>query len=63
MCLKKDVLVGTGINEWGDFSSWTFCPDKAAICGLQTKVLKPQGDLAWEDDAGLTDIKLHCCKF
>jgi hypothetical protein len=21
-----------------------------------------QGDLAWEDDAGLTDMKLICCK-
>ncbi len=62
ICQSGEILEGTGINQWGDWSSWTYCPPEAAVCGLQTRVQSPQGDLAWEDDAGLTDIKLLCCQ-
>ena len=62
-CQSEEILYGSGINDWGDFSSWTYCKDDAAVCGLQTKVLSQRGNLAWEDDAGLTDIRLHCCRF
>ena len=62
ICQSEEILEGSGINIWGDWSSWTFCPPEAAVCGLQTRVQNPQGDLAWEYDAGLTDIKLQCCQ-
>jgi len=26
-----------GHNQWGDWSSWTYCPPEAAICGIQTR--------------------------
>lgn len=61
-CQGGQILDGQGVNSWGAWSSWAYCPPEAAICGLQTKVHPFQGDLAWEDDVGLTDIKIICCQ-
>ena len=59
-CQSGEVLRGDGVNDWGTWSSWTFCPSESAVCGLQTKIHEDGGE--YEDDAGLTNIKLLCCK-
>ena len=41
---------------WGDWSK--SCPLGSAICGLQTKLLLPQGGA---DDKALTNLRLFCC--
>ena len=49
-------------GDWptgGQWSSETRCPTGAAICGMQTRIDSSGG---W-DDAGLTDVKIYCCKF
>ena len=58
---SDEILNGEGINDWGSWSSWTFCPPESAVCGLQTKI--HDDDIGeFKDDAGLTNIKLICCK-
>ena len=60
-CQSGQELRGDGVNDWGSWSSWTFCPSESAICGLQTKI--HDDDVGpWADDAGLTNIKIICCK-
>ena len=60
-CQSGEILNGEGVNDWGSWSSWTFCPPESAVCGLQTKI--HDDDVGeFEDDAGLTNIKILCCK-
>lgn len=58
-CDDGESLEGAGINMWGVWSSWTFCPASSRICGLQTKVQDSVG--VWEDDGGLTNLVVICC--
>ena len=60
-CHSGEILHGEGINDWGSWSSWTFCHPDSAVCGIQTKI--HDDDIGeFKDDAGLTNIKLICCK-
>ena len=67
-CEKGEQLKGADLpldnGNWptgGQWSSETRCPTGAAICGMQTKIESFRG---WTgDDAGLTDVKIYCCKF
>jgi len=43
----------------GDWSDWAQCPADTAVCGLQTRVEKPQ---LTDDDTAVTDISLFCCE-
>ena len=45
----------------GDWSSETSCPTGEAICGIKTRIFPKVARK--KDDAGLTDVKLICCKF
>jgi len=60
LCLRLILLAVA--QQYMNFDCRTYCPPEAAVCGLQTRIHPAQGDLAWEDDAGLTDIRLQCCK-
>ena len=59
-CDSGETLAGSGVNDWGDWSSWTFCPATARVCGLQTKIQADQGE--WKDDVALSNIKIKCCE-
>jgi len=59
-CDDGEHLNGAGINTWGVWSSWKFCPATARVCGLQTKIQDSVG--AFHDDAGLTNILVICCE-
>ena len=48
-------------GDWGQWSSETSCSTGEAICGIQTRIHPKVARK--KDDAGLTDIKLICCKF
>ena len=45
----------------GEWSSETSCPTGEAICGIKTRIFPKVARK--KDDAGLTDVKLICCKF
>ncbi|CAL4109291.1 unnamed protein product [Meganyctiphanes norvegica] len=52
----SEIHNGEG-DHWGRWSSWSYCPQGWAICGLQTRV---EGTSA-NDDTALNDVKMFCC--
>ncbi|XP_077077470.1 vitelline membrane outer layer protein 1-like [Siphateles boraxobius] len=56
-CSNGDVLWGDGTN-WGDWGDWSSKCHGKGICGLNTRIEKPQGD---GDDTALNDVIMFCC--
>ena len=66
-CNSGINLQGDGMNgeDWGPWSSRTYCPPESAVCGIQTKIDNPSESCQmrrFNDESGLTNIKVICCK-
>lgn len=59
---STEEVYGNGLTE-GEFSNaWSMaCSERHLVCGISTRVQNDQGDV--KDDLGVTDFKLHCCKY
>ncbi|XP_072517670.1 vitelline membrane outer layer protein 1 homolog [Salminus brasiliensis] len=55
-CSGGEELAGGG-TIWGNWGGWSRCTG-TGICGIQTKVEKPQGS---GDDTALNDVRFFCC--
>ncbi|XP_056113740.1 vitelline membrane outer layer protein 1-like [Rhinichthys klamathensis goyatoka] len=56
-CTGGDVLEGDSTN-WGDWGDWSPICMGRGICGLSTRIEKPQGR---GDDTALNDVIMFCC--
>ena len=58
--LGKNRYHGTRHGYWGSYGSWSkSCDANTAVCGIATKIEKPQGQ---GDDTALNDVILYCCR-
>ncbi|KAG9266125.1 hypothetical protein AMEX_G20630 [Astyanax mexicanus] len=57
LCSGGDEVVGSGL-AWGSWGGWSKCCTGTGICGIQTKVERPQGS---GDDTALNDVRFLCC--
>ncbi|XP_071172780.1 vitelline membrane outer layer protein 1-like isoform X1 [Mytilus edulis] len=45
---------------WGSYGAWSLsCAKGSAICGLRTKLQRPQG--GFSDDTALNNVEFYCC--
>ncbi|CAL4217921.1 unnamed protein product, partial [Meganyctiphanes norvegica] len=58
-CNWSSEIHNGGGDHWGDWSSWAYCPQGWAICGLETRVEDSTGHT---DDTALNDVKMFCCE-
>ncbi|XP_073681060.1 vitelline membrane outer layer protein 1-like [Garra rufa] len=56
-CTGGSELVGDG-TDWGDWGGWSSTCKGKGICGIRTRVEKPQG---MRDDTALNDVHMLCC--
>ena len=58
---RQYELSGHSPAPWGHRQRWSSsCPIGSAVCGIKTKVERPQGN---GDDTALNDIRMYCCKY
>ncbi len=46
---------------YGNFQGFRSCPAKTAVCGIRTRIERPQGP--GRDDTALNGVQLACCDF
>lgn len=56
-CSGGDTVVGGGL-AWGSWGGWSKYCTGTGICGIQTKIERPQGS---GDDTALNDVRFFCC--
>ncbi|KAK3596433.1 hypothetical protein CHS0354_033396 [Potamilus streckersoni] len=56
---QYELALYPGKGVWGSYGGWSKkCPMQSAICGIQTRIEKPQGK---DDDTALNDVRFFCC--
>jgi hypothetical protein len=56
-----ELVKPPGHGLWGTWGAWSNqCPNRTAVCGIQTKVEKARGK--FRDDTALNDVRFFCCK-
>nr|XP_006014515.2 PREDICTED: vitelline membrane outer layer protein 1 homolog [Latimeria chalumnae] len=56
-CSIGHIIEGHG-GPWGGYGSWSHLCSDGGICGLQTKIERPQKA---GDDTALNDVRFYCC--
>ncbi|KAM9450373.1 vitelline membrane outer layer protein 1-like [Clarias gariepinus] len=56
-CSSGEILTGDGMS-WGRWGEWSACCHGEKICGIQTRVERPQ---RVKDDTALNDVQFYCC--
>ncbi|XP_056113734.1 vitelline membrane outer layer protein 1-like [Rhinichthys klamathensis goyatoka] len=56
-CSQGSLLMGDG-TKWGDWGHWSPSCKGTGICGIKTRIEKPQG---MGDDTALNDVIMYCC--
>uniref|UniRef100_A0A8C2F2H0 Vitelline membrane outer layer protein 1-like n=1 Tax=Cyprinus carpio TaxID=7962 RepID=A0A8C2F2H0_CYPCA len=56
-CSQGSLLTGDG-TRWGTWGGWSQTCQGKGICGIKTRIEKPQGS---GDDTALNDASMFCC--
>lgn len=56
----QQIQAPGGLDQWGEFQGYKYCPAGTAVCGARVRFEGSQGD---KDDTGLNGIELACCAY
>ena len=59
-CYDGTILEGDSPDHWGSWSTWVFCPENTAVCGL--KNLVEPNIFKDGDDTAHNAVVFYCCE-